>query len=115
MLAYHIQGSLRDARAVVCVPTAILRTTHVTLALEPTSGQLLFTSQCACQISAPPEVFPQGGAAGTRTPDLRRARAALSQLSYGPLPYFKPCCHVLPQGGRAWTRTRDLGLIRAAL
>jgi hypothetical protein len=25
-----------------------------------------------------------GGAAGTRTPDLRRARAALSQLSYGP-------------------------------
>ncbi len=26
------------------------------------------------------------GAAGTRTPDLRRARAALSQLSYGPLP-----------------------------
>jgi hypothetical protein len=27
-----------------------------------------------------------GGAAGTRTPDLRRARAALSQLSYGPAP-----------------------------
>ena len=27
----------------------------------------------------------RGGAAGTRTPDLRRARAALSQLSYGPL------------------------------
>ena len=26
-----------------------------------------------------------GGAAGTRTPDLRRAKAALSQLSYGPL------------------------------
>lgn len=26
----------------------------------------------------------KGGAAGTRTPDLRRARAALSQLSYGP-------------------------------
>lgn len=25
-----------------------------------------------------------GGAAGTRTPDLRRAKAALSQLSYGP-------------------------------
>ena len=25
-----------------------------------------------------------GGAAGIRTPDLRRARAALSQLSYGP-------------------------------
>ena len=29
---------------------------------------------------------PPSGAAGTRTPDLRRARAALSQLSYGPLP-----------------------------
>ena len=26
----------------------------------------------------------QGGAAGSRTPDLRRAKAALSQLSYGP-------------------------------
>jgi hypothetical protein len=26
-----------------------------------------------------------GGAAGTRTPDLRRAKAALSQLSYGPV------------------------------
>ena len=25
-----------------------------------------------------------GGAAGIRTPDLRRAKAALSQLSYGP-------------------------------
>jgi hypothetical protein len=43
-----------------------------------------------------------GGAAGVRTPNLRRARAALSRLSYDP-------------GGRAWTRTRDLGLIRAAL
>ena len=51
----------------------------------------LFTSQGAV-----------GGAAGARTPNLRRARAALSQLSYDP-------------GGRAWTRTRDLGLIRAAL
>ena len=28
---------------------------------------------------------PRGGAAGIRTPDLRRARAALSRLSYGPL------------------------------
>ena len=27
---------------------------------------------------------PRGGAAGIRTPDLRRARAALSRLSYGP-------------------------------
>src|SRR5688500_8457624 len=52
---------------------------------------------------------PRGGAAGIRTPDLRRARAALSRLSYGP---SRPL--PLP-GGRAWTRTRDLGLIRAAL
>ena len=47
-----------------------------------------------------------GGAAGARTPNLRRARAALSRLSYDP---------VKRAGGRTWTRTRDLGLIRAAL
>jgi hypothetical protein len=34
---------------------------------------------------AHPQPPAAGGAAGTRTPDLRRARAALSQLSYGPL------------------------------
>ena len=50
-----------------------------------------------------------GGAAGIRTPDLRRARAALSRLSYGPSSVRHS------PGGRAWTRTRDLGLIRAAL
>ena len=53
---------------------------------------------------------------------LRRTRAALSQLSYGPAiglpvaPRTRP--HISPttgSGGRAWTRTRDLGLIRAAL
>lgn len=55
-----------------------------------------------------------GGAAGTRTPDLRRARAALSQLSYGPMSPPTTLTTV-PSGGRAWTRTRDLGLIRAAL
>ena len=53
------------------------------------------------------KVRSAGGAAGTRTPDLRRARAALSRLSYGPAS--------TRAGGRAWTRTRDLGLIRAAL
>ena len=61
-----------------------------------------------------------GGAAGTRTPDLRRAKAALSQLSYGPIcdhpAHLSRGAAVLPRsGGRAWTRTRDLGLIRAAL
>ena len=58
---------------------------------------------------------PGGGAAGIRTPDLRRARAALSRLSYGPRCHPPvPGCRPEP-GGRAWTRTRDLGLIRAAL
>ena len=61
-----------------------------------------------------------GGAAGTRTPDLRRAKAALSQLSYGPLVFLgapaRSCGRSCRRsGGRAWTRTRDLGLIRAAL
>ncbi len=50
-----------------------------------------------------------GGAGGSRTPDLRRAKAALSQLSYGPGAARSPA------GGRAWNRTRDLGLIRTAL
>ena len=57
---------------------------------------------------------PRGGAAGIRTPDLRRARAALSRLSYGPSAPV-PSCRPPAAGGRAWTRTRDLGLIRAAL
>ena len=37
-----------------------------------------------------------GGAEEIRTPDLRRARAALSQLSYGP-PILEPppACHLL--------------------
>jgi hypothetical protein len=46
-----------------------------------------------------------GGAEGIRTPDLRLAKAALSQLSYGPV----------RRGGPAWNRTRDLSLIRTAL
>jgi hypothetical protein len=48
-----------------------------------------------------------GGAEGTRTPDIRLAKAALSQLSYGP-----GCADA---GGPAWNRTRDLSLIRTAL
>ena len=39
---------------------------------------------CACHRSTRASRHV-GGAAGIRTPDLRRARAALSQLSYGPL------------------------------
>lgn len=68
-----------------------------------------FASQCTT------DMHSMGGAAGTRTPDLRRARAALSQLSYGPIGLRQPHLPDVSIGGRAWTRTRDLGLIRAAL
>ena len=34
-----------------------------------------------------------GGAEGNRTPDLDIANVALSQLSYGPLCFFKPVYH----------------------
>src|SRR5207302_6715591 len=36
------------------------------------------------RLRRPAQVFCWGGAEGIRTPDLRRAKAALSQLSYGP-------------------------------
>jgi hypothetical protein len=48
-----------------------------------------------------------GGAEGIRTPDLRRAKAALSRLSYSPI--WKTTC------GRSWTRTTGLTLIRGVL
>jgi hypothetical protein len=38
-----------------------------------------------CKPSSSSAVAPFGGAEGIRTPDLRRAKAALSQLSYGPV------------------------------
>jgi hypothetical protein len=68
-----------------------------------------------------------GGAEEIRTPDLRRAKAALSQLSYGPSGVLCKCTcvaktdHSCPSGGPRmvggpfWTRTRDLSLIRTAL
>ncbi len=72
-----------------------------------------------------------GGAEEIRTPDLRLAKAALSQLSYGPFPnvvnsqYATPCAVAAMEhcvrtesgmgGGPFWTRTRDLSLIRTAL
>jgi hypothetical protein len=65
-----------------------------------------------------------GGAEEIRTPDLRYAKAALSQLSYGPFGYLSmPWWHVQANscraaqdgGGPFWTRTRDLSLIRTAL
>lgn len=48
-----------------------------------------------------------GGAEGIRTPDLRRAKAALSRLSYSPI--------VKAASGRSWTRTTGLTLIRGVL
>src|SRR5690606_3485598 len=64
-----------------------------------------------------------GGAGGARTPDLRLAKAALSQLSYGPgltrlvRPARQPRLPATAWrgGGPSWTRTRDLSLIRTAL
>jgi hypothetical protein len=58
------------------------------------------------------------GAGGSRTPDLRRAKAALSHLSYGPKrvpPRYSVLATQYYGSGRAWNRTRDLGLIRTAL
>jgi hypothetical protein len=57
-----------------------------------------------------------GGAGGARTPDLRLAKAALSQLSYGPLESLGYAYSPRrANGGPSWTRTRDLSLIRTAL
>jgi hypothetical protein len=98
-------------------PAVIVRSSNLVRSRSPTSheisqpaGGLLTAAGMLAQRRAS---SAQGGAAGIRTPDLRRARAALSRLSYGPPVPSAP--GPPPQGGRAWTRTRDLGLIRAAL
>jgi hypothetical protein len=54
-----------------------------------------------------------GGAKRDRTADLLRARQALSQLSYGPVFYYRPL--PLEIGGSGQIRTADLTLIRGAL
>jgi hypothetical protein len=79
----------------------------------PTTSVLFSISPTRLVPGGPISIVPSncqgasaGGAAGARTPNLRRARAALSRLSYDP---------IIWAGGRTWTRTRDLGLIRAAL
>lgn len=53
-----------------------------------------------------------GGAKEDRTPDLLRAKQALSQLSYGPLSDQQ---HTTTIGGSGQIRTADLTLIRGAL
>ena len=65
------------------------------------------TTPPALTSSPSPVNVRDGGAAGIRTPDLRRAKAALSRLSYSPV--------VVAAGGRSWTRTRGLTLIRGVL
>src|SRR5699024_4575353 len=65
------QQVLFVVRAVI--PVSV--TTH-TCWPDPVDRFVILFSMCI--------VHPSCGAAGTRTPDLRRARAALSQLSYGP-------------------------------
>ena len=57
-----------------------------------------------------------GGAREDRTPDLLRARQALSQLSYGPsLDLTHGESVRLGSGGSGPIRTADLTLIRGAL
>jgi hypothetical protein len=57
-------------------------------------GYLFVGSLAEMFLSFPSPVALVGGAGGTRTPDFRLAKAALSQLSYGP--------PVLEVGGRRW-------------
>ncbi len=58
-----------------------------------------------------------GGAKEDRTPDLLRAKQALSQLSYGPscLARGRHRPRPLTIGGSGQIRTADLTLIRGAL
>ena len=95
--------SLRSAPAGGLPPARLI----VKVLVVPTPGR-----QC-------PGCPGSGGATGARTPNLRRARAALSRLSYGPQVVPRTTPSPAPanpgRGGRAWTRTRGLGLIRAAL
>ena len=54
---------------------------------RPVHAPRMFTIACVhsrVQALVVPAVLALGGAEGIRTPDLRRAKAALSQLSYGP-------------------------------
>ena len=57
-------------------------------------------------------LYWSGGAKEDRTPDLLRARQALSQLSYGPV-FLQAFPTTI--GGSGQIRTADLTLIRGAL
>ena len=115
-----------------CAPRCVIQAPrHLAYLTAPAASAL---SRCANRVA--------GGAEEIRTPDLRRAKEVLSQLSYGPfltrrdpcsltvqgavlaLPSCldaglralrqPPCLHAVA-GGPWWTRTTDLGLIRTAL
>ena len=69
---------------------------HNSVRQRPTTPR--FRCVCLFFFNASPRpslVKVTGGAAGTRTPDLRLAKAALSRLSYSPV--------VVAAGGRSWT------------
>ena len=104
-------NSMACSPSEICVSVNLLRRCAFGHSLITPRESLLasFLVRCASprglRIAAPR--WAAGGAEGIRTPDLRRAKAALSQLSYGP--------GSLRAGGPAWNRTRDLSLIRTAL
>ena len=58
-------------------------------------------------------LWGDGGAKEDRTPDLLRAKQALSQLSYGPVCQLD--LRPATIGGSGQIRTADLTLIRGAL
>jgi hypothetical protein len=87
---------------------------HASLVSTPSNrcGGWRSTHRARCAIMillASSIVKVPGGAAGIRTPDLRRAKAALSRLSYSPVVSGSRAC------GRSWTRTTGLALIRGVL
>jgi hypothetical protein len=64
-----------------CGPKVTLVSFFVVRAEIPVSGSTLATRS---RVTLHCQCARTGGAAGNRTPDLRRAKAALSRLSYGP-------------------------------
>jgi hypothetical protein len=82
--------------------------THRTILFQPVGKLLTYKLDTllvqSVYLNRPFLSSASGGDEGIRTPDLLRAREALSHLSYIPR-----------SGGPAWTRTRDHSLIRGVL
>ena len=64
-----------------CDPCGLFVVRAMTSVISHTAGASQWSRLFACQCASR---HVRGGAAGIRTPDLRLAKAALSQLSYGP-------------------------------